>query len=75
MVTGRETLSLRENTAVETRLHTYRATDGDRDTSFTWSLEGDDADDFLIDEGVLTFRAPRPITSSLPTGTRTTCTG
>ena len=58
VVTGRETLSFRENTAVETRLHTYRATDGDRDTSFTWSLEGDDADDFLIDEGVLTFRAP-----------------
>ena len=40
VVTGRETLSFRENTAVETRLHTYRATDGDRDTSFTWSLEG-----------------------------------
>ncbi len=58
VVTGRETLSFRENTAVETRLHTYRATDGDRDTSFTWSLEGDDADNFLIDEGVLTFRAP-----------------
>ena len=58
VVTGRETLSFRENTAVETRLHTYRATDGDRDTSYTWSLEGDDADDFLIDEGVLTFRAP-----------------
>ena len=59
VVTGRETLSFRENTAVETRLHTYRATDGDRDTSFTWSLEGDDADDFLIDEGgVLTFSAP-----------------
>ncbi len=59
VVTGRETLSFRENTAVETRLHTYRATDGDRDTSFTWSLEGDDADDFAIDEGgVLTFSAP-----------------
>ena len=58
VVTGRDTLSFRENTAVETRLHAYRATDGDRDTSFTWSLDGDDADDFLIDEGVLTFRAP-----------------
>ena len=59
VVTGRETLSFRENTTVETRLHTYRATDGDRDTSFTWSLEGDDAGDFLIDEeGVLTFSAP-----------------
>ena len=58
VVTGRDTLSFRENTAVDTRLHAYRATDGDRDTSFTWSLDGDDADDFLIDEGVLTFSAP-----------------
>ena len=59
VVTGRETLSFRENTAVETRLHTYRATDGDRDTSFTWSLEGDDSDAFVIDQGgVLTFSAP-----------------
>ena len=58
VVTGRETLSFRENTAVETRLHAYRATDGDRDTSYTWSLEGDDSDAFLIDEGVLTFSAP-----------------
>ena len=59
VVTGRETLSFRENTAVETRLHIYRATDGDRDTSFTWSLEGDDEDDFAIDQGgVLTFKAP-----------------
>ena len=58
VVTGREDLSFRENTAVETRLHTYRATDGDRDTSFAWSLGGDDADDFAIHEGVLTFSAP-----------------
>ena len=58
VVTGRETLSLRENTAVTTGLHTYRATDGDRDTSFIWSVEGDDGDDFAIDDGVLTFGAP-----------------
>ena len=58
VVTGRETLSFRENTTGETRLYTYRATDGDRDTSFTWSVEGDDGDDFAIDEGVLTFRTP-----------------
>ena len=58
VVTGREALSFRENTPADTRLHTYRATDGDRDTSFTWSLEGDDGDDFAIDEGVLTFSAP-----------------
>ena len=58
VVTGRETLSFRENTTGETRLYAYRATDGDRDTSFTWSVEGDDGDDFAIDEGVLTFRTP-----------------
>ena len=58
VVTGREALSFRENTTGETRLHAYRATDGDRDTSFAWSLEGDDADDFAIDQGVLTFSAP-----------------
>ena len=58
VVTGRETLSFRENTPVTTRLHAYRATDGDRDTSFIWSLEGDDADDFAIAEGVLTFSRP-----------------
>ena len=58
VVTGRQTLSFRENTTSETRLYAYRATDGDRDTGFTWSVEGDDGDDFAIDEGVLTFRAP-----------------
>ena len=58
VVTGRQTLSFRENTAAATRLHAYRATDGDRDTSFTWSVEGDDQDDFAIAEGVLTFSAP-----------------
>ncbi|WP_420625273.1 cadherin domain-containing protein [Candidatus Poriferisodalis sp.] len=58
VVTGRETLSFRENTPVTTRLNTYRATDEDRDTSFTWSVEGDDQDDFAIDEGVLTFSRP-----------------
>ena len=74
VVAGRETLSFRENTTVETRLHAFRATDGDRDTSFAWSLEGDDADDFLIDQGgVLTFSAP-PITRGLPTRTTATCT-
>ena len=51
VVTGRDTLSFRENTAVETRLHAYRATDGDRDTSFTWSVKGDDGNDFTISTG------------------------
>ena len=42
VVTGRDTLSFRENTATTTRLHTYRATDTDRNTEITWSVEGDD---------------------------------
>ena len=58
-VTGSDTLSFRENTETTTRLYTYRATDMDRDTTIAWSLEGDDRDDFAVDEGVLTF-------SSLP---------
>ena len=58
VVTGRGTLSFRENTTTETRLYTYRATDMDRDTTIAWSLEGDDRDDFAIDEGVLTFSSP-----------------
>ena len=49
VVTGRDTLSFRENTAADTRLHAYRATDEDRNTEITWSLAGDDGDDFAID--------------------------
>ena len=48
VVTGRETLTFRENTTIETRLYTYRATDTDRNTTFTWSVEGDDGSDFAI---------------------------
>ena len=58
VVTGRDSLSFRENTTAETRLYTYRATDPDRDTTFNWSVEGDDGGDFAIDEGILTFRSP-----------------
>ena len=58
VVTGRESLTFRENTDTTTRLYTYRATDPDRNTSFSWSVEGDDGSDFAIDEGVLTFRSP-----------------
>ena len=57
-ITGRDSLSFRENTPVTTRLHTYRATDPDGD-AFTWGLSGNDAGDFEISEsGVLTFAAP-----------------
>ena len=57
VVTGSRTLSFRENTATTTRLYTYRATDRDRGATITWSVEGDDRDDFAIDAGVLTFNA------------------
>ena len=57
VVTGSRTLSFRENTATTTRLYTYRATDRDRGATITWSVEGDDRDDFAIDVGVLTFNA------------------
>ena len=58
VVTGSQSLSFRENTAVTTRLYTYRATDTDRDTTIVWSVRGQDGGDFDIDsdDGVLTFR-------------------
>ncbi|MCY4364802.1 MAG: cadherin domain-containing protein [Chloroflexi bacterium] len=63
VVTGRETLSFQENTATTTRLYTYRATDTDLNTVFTWSVEGDDGGDFTITpdsggRGELFFRSP-----------------
>ena len=58
VVTGRETLSFREGTATDTRLYTYRAGDDDLNTVFTWTVEGDDGDDFAIAEGILTFSSP-----------------
>ncbi len=58
VVTGRATLSFREGTSAETRLYTYRATDEDLNAEFAWSVDGTDADDFAIDEGVLTFSRP-----------------
>ena len=51
VVTGRETLSVRENTSSTTRLHTYRATDTDRGAEISWLLEGDDGGDFAIGAG------------------------
>ena len=56
VVTGRQSLSFRENTTTDTRLYTYQARDRDRGAMITWSLEGDDRDDFDVDEGVLTFK-------------------
>ena len=42
-ITGRDSLSFRENTPITTRLHTYRATDPEGD-GFTWRLGGLDAE-------------------------------
>ena len=61
VVTGSQSLSFRENTAVATRLYTYRATDADRDTIIVWSVRGqagnNDGNGFVIsDTGVLTFK-------------------
>ena len=58
VVTGSQSLSFRENTAVTTHLYTYRATDTDRDTTIVWSVRGQDGGDFDIDsdDGVLTFK-------------------
>ena len=51
---SRTEFSQRENaTSV---LHTYRATDPDRDDVIRWSVEGSDRDDFAIYNGILTFR-------------------
>ena len=51
VVTGRDTLSFRENTSAGTRLYTYRAADADRDTTIAWHVRGRDGDDFTIGTG------------------------
>ena len=57
VVSGRNSLTVRENTT--SSLYTYRATDQDRDTVISWSVAGDDRNDFEIsDRGVLTFKSP-----------------
>ena len=47
-----------DSTATPGSVHTFTATDYDDSDTFTWSLEGDDADEFEIESstGVLTFR-------------------
>ena len=37
-----------DSTATPGSVHTFTATDYDAGDTFTWSLEGDDADDFEI---------------------------
>ena len=54
-ISGMGSLSFPEGTTTSQVLHTYTADDTDGSTSFTWSLEGVDADDFTIDAGELKF--------------------
>ena len=63
VVSGRDSLSFRENTPVTTRLYSYSARDDDRDTTFSWSVRGTDSDDFTITKdssgrGELFFSSP-----------------
>ena len=54
VVTGRDTLSVRENTT--STLYTYSARDMDRGAEIMWSVRGADSDDFTIsDTGELSF--------------------
>ena len=52
-VSGQTTVNHAENDA--STVATYTATDPEGVTNFTWTLSGDDAGDFAIDEGTLTF--------------------
>ena len=56
-VSGQTTVNHAENDAGT--VATYTATDPEGVTTFTWTLSGDDAGDFAIDGGVLTF-SPTP---------------
>ena len=72
-ITGRDSLSFRENTPVTTSLYTYSATDPEGE-DFTWQLGGLDSSDFSITtdssgRGVLTFASPPNFDS--PTGSGT----
>ena len=54
VVSGRDTLSSRENTT--STLYTYNARDMDRGAEIMWSVRGTDSDDFTIgDKGELSF--------------------
>ena len=56
-VSGQTTVNHAENDAGT--VANYTATDPEGVTTFTWTLSGDDAGDFAIDGGVLTF-SPTP---------------
>ena len=72
-ITGRDSLSFRENTPITTRLHTYSASDPEGE-DFTWHLGSLDAEDFNITtdsrgRGVLTFASPPNFDSPDGSGT------
>ena len=72
-ITGRDSLSFRENTPVTTRLYTYSATDPEGE-DFTWQLGGLDSSDFTVTtdssgRGVLTFASPPNFDSPAGSGT------
>ena len=54
-ISGMGSLSFPEGTTTSEVLHTYTATDTAASTTFTWTLEGVDAGDFIIDAGELKF--------------------
>ena len=73
-VTGTSSKSESENRAVSTPIGNYTAADPDASSTFTWSLEGDDADDFRINpQGELRLRSS-PDYESRRTATPTTST-
>ncbi len=45
-----------ENTAITAQLVIYNATDPDADDTLTWTLGGDDANDFTLTEGISNLR-------------------
>ena len=55
-VTGLTNVDHAENNEAE--VHTYTASDPEKEENITWSLSGDDAEDFSIVGGVLRFGAP-----------------
>ena len=66
VVTGTTTFTYRENNTAN--LHTFRATDPERN-AVTWSLSSSDDDDFDISEtGVLSFASPPDYESPADSG-------
>ena len=73
VISGRDSLSFRENTPTTTRLYTYSAQDAEGD-DFTWHLGGLDASDFTITpdssgRGVLFFAVPPNFDNPAGSGT------